>query len=180
MSDEGLREELERLRKENERLRARSEKGISLKAGTDLGAAVELVRAASRTASLNVETNLPQVSPGEAGRLRLRRESPALRFPDKERMRLTPFPEHRTLVAERWDGDDETLIAMNFSDRSVEVQTTPRTGTWDRVLDSAEERWGGPGTRTPAELIAASEVRFSLAPHSVAVYALREEPVTNR
>jgi maltooligosyltrehalose trehalohydrolase len=36
--------------------------------------------------------------------LRLRRESPALRFPDKERMRLTPVPEARALLVERWDG----------------------------------------------------------------------------
>jgi glutamate formiminotransferase len=51
------------------------EKGIDLKAGSDLGCAVELARAASRTASFNVLTNLPQVSPGDAGRLRQLRQS---------------------------------------------------------------------------------------------------------
>ncbi len=112
--------------------------------------------------------------------LRLRRESPPLRFPDRERMRVTPFPDHLTLAVERWDGDPEVLVAMNFSDRPAEVQVRLRSGVWDRVLDSAEARWGGPGTPAPAELVSASDVRFALAPLSVAVYALRIEPVTNR
>ncbi|VTU00442.1 malto-oligosyltrehalose trehalohydrolase : Malto-oligosyltrehalose trehalohydrolase OS=Coleofasciculus chthonoplastes PCC 7420 GN=MC7420_3794 PE=3 SV=1: CBM_48: Alpha-amylase: DUF3459 [Gemmataceae bacterium] len=112
--------------------------------------------------------------------LRLRRESPALRFPDKERMRLTPFPERRALVVERWDGDDESLIAMNFADRPAEVAVKVRAGTWDRVLDSADARWGGPGALAPEELVANGEARLVLAPHSVAVYALRVDPLTNR
>ena len=112
--------------------------------------------------------------------LRLRRESPALRFPDRERMRVTPFPEHSTLVVERWDGDDETLVAMNFGDRPAEVRVKLRVGTWDRVLDSADAQWGGLGTATLIELLANGEARFTLAPLSVAVYALRVEPITNR
>jgi maltooligosyltrehalose trehalohydrolase len=95
-------------------------------------------------------------------------------------MRLTPFPEHRALVVERWDGDDETLIVLNFGDRPADVRVTLRAGTWDRRLDSSERRWNGPGTPAPAELVARSEVRLTLAPTSVVVYALRAEPPTNR
>ena len=112
--------------------------------------------------------------------LRRRRESPALRFPDKERMRVTPFPEHRTLAVERWDGDDETLIVMNLSDRSAEVRLTLREGTWERALDSAAAEWNGPGSVAPPELVARSEVRLSLAPTSVVAYSLRVEPPTHR
>ena len=95
-------------------------------------------------------------------------------------MRLTPLAEHRTLLVERWDGDDETLVAMNFSDNPAEVRVTLRDGVWDRQLDSAEGRWLGPGTPAPAELTARGETTLTLAPTSVAVYALRLEPVTNR
>jgi maltooligosyltrehalose trehalohydrolase len=112
--------------------------------------------------------------------LRLRRETPALRFPDKDRMRVTPFPERLAIVVERWDGDDETLIGLNFSDRPVEVRVTIREGAWVRQLDSADPRWHGPGTDTPAELTASGDVRLALAPTSAAVYALRVEPMTHR
>jgi maltooligosyltrehalose trehalohydrolase len=112
--------------------------------------------------------------------LRLRGETPALRFPDKERMLLTPVPEYSALAVERWDGDDETLVCLNFGDRPAEVRVTLTGGVWDRVLDSAEECWAGPGTLTPAEFRAESVVRFTTAPRSVAVYGLRTEPTTNR
>jgi maltooligosyltrehalose trehalohydrolase len=112
--------------------------------------------------------------------LRLRRESPALRFPDKERMRVTGFPEHRALAVERWDGDDETLIVMNFSDRPAELRLTLRVGTWVRRLDSASPEWAGAGSAAPAELVARSEVRLAVAPTSVVTYALRVDPPTHR
>lgn len=112
--------------------------------------------------------------------LRLRRESPALRFPDRERMRVTPFPGRLGLVVERWDGDDESLVALNFSDRPIEVRLSLRSGVWARVLDSADARWAGPGAVADPELRAASEVQVALAPLSVAVYEFRHEPVTNR
>lgn len=93
---------------------------------------------------------------------------------------MTPLPEHRVLAVERWDGDDETLLVLNFGDQPAEVRVKARTGTWDRVLDSAEPRWNGPGANTLVELVADGEARLTLAPLSVAVYALRVEPITNR
>ncbi len=112
--------------------------------------------------------------------LRVRRETPALRHSDKERMRVTAQPERRVLIVERWDGDHETVLAMNFSEEVAEAHATIQEGTWDRTLDSAEPRWGGPGTPSPEKLIANSPVRFKLAPLSIAAYCLRTEPVTHR
>jgi hypothetical protein len=51
---------------------------------------------------------------------------------------------------------------------------------WRRELDSADPRWAGPGTATPAEVTGGSEVRLTLAPLSAAVYTLRRELVTHR
>jgi hypothetical protein len=76
--------------------------------------------------------------------------------------------------------DDETLIGINFGDRPADVRVTLRPGTWVRLLDSAEERWGDPGTVAPAEFKAASEVTLTLTPTSVAVFAIRLDPITNR
>jgi len=112
--------------------------------------------------------------------LRLRRESPSLRFPDKERMRLTTFPEYGTMAVERWDGDDETLIVMNLSDRPAEVRVTLLGGAWRRDLDSAAGEWLGPGSTAPPVLVAHSEVTLTLAPTSAVVYSFQVEPFTHR
>jgi maltooligosyltrehalose trehalohydrolase len=112
--------------------------------------------------------------------LRLRHSTPALRFPDKERMRLVPLAEHRVLLANRWDGDAETLIGLNFGGDPAPARLTLPKGVWDKVLDSADGRWLGAGSPAPAELASDGEAAFTLAPASVAVYNLRLEPMTNR
>lgn len=112
--------------------------------------------------------------------LRLRRESPPLRFPDKGRMRVVRFPEQRTLVAARWDGDDESAVAMNFSDKPAAVRVPLRAGVWDRRLDSSDERWGGPGPAAAARVTSEGDAVLTLGPTSAAVYALRVDPITNR
>ncbi|HEY1188238.1 MAG TPA: hypothetical protein VGE74_11305 [Gemmata sp.] len=55
-----------------------------------------------------------------------------------------------------------------------------RAGAWDRLLDSADTRWNGPDARAPGELTGSGGARIVLAPLSVAVYAFRIEPITNR
>lgn len=112
--------------------------------------------------------------------LRLRHETPALRFPDKERMRLVPFPEHRTLIVDRWDGDHQTLIGLNFGPEPAPVRFALPKGAWGKVLDSADGRWLGPGSPAPAELASEGEVSLTLAPQSAVVYGLRLDPMTNR
>jgi maltooligosyltrehalose trehalohydrolase len=112
--------------------------------------------------------------------LRIRRESPALRFPDKDRMRLSPRPDQRALLVHRWDGDDQTLIGMNFSDRPARVGCSLPPGTWLRALDSADARWDGPGATSPDTLKSTGEVSVELAPTSLAVYQLCLDPITNR
>jgi maltooligosyltrehalose trehalohydrolase len=112
--------------------------------------------------------------------LRLRRETRPLRFPDKDRMRLTSFAEHRTLVVERWDGDDQVLVGMNFSAHPAHVRFTLPKGIWVRELDSTEGRWLGPGAATPPEFTSDGEVSLTLAPTGFVMYSLRQEPITNR
>ena len=73
------------------------------------------------------------------------------------------------------DGADNALGAILAA-----AHAAMREGTWERVLDSAEDRWGGPGTVTPCELVARSEVRLTLPPMGVVAYALRVDPMTYR
>ena len=112
--------------------------------------------------------------------LRQRRETPALRFPDKERMRVIARAEHRTLLALRWDGDHQTLIAMNYSAEPARVTFALTRGAWVRTLDSSDPQWLGAGTPSPAVLESAGEVSLTIAPTTVVVYNLELEPMTNR
>lgn len=102
--------------------------------------------------------------------LRLRRESPALRFPDRDRMRVTPVPDQRVLLVERWDADAATLVAMNFSPRPATVPVPGTLGPVVKRLDTADPRWLGPGSGAPGRLRPGAGTSLTLAPTSLAVY----------
>ena len=46
---------------------------------------------------------------------------------------LTPVAEHSVLLVNRWDGDDEALVGMNFSDRPAPVKFRVRKGRLHRA-----------------------------------------------
>jgi maltooligosyltrehalose trehalohydrolase len=54
-----------------------------------------------------------------------------------------------TLLLRRAHEGSEAILALNLSetDRSISTRLSP--GTWSRKVDSADERWGGPGSAMP-------------------------------
>ena len=64
-------------------LDVQKKEGVTLVAGSDLGAAVELLRAAFRTAEINVRANLPRISPPAAAEYRKRCEALAAELEQK-------------------------------------------------------------------------------------------------
>ena len=112
--------------------------------------------------------------------IRLRKSLPALGRPKKENVEATPFESEGMILVRRRNGESEALIAFNFSQ---EEQSLPLPeGRWEKVLDSAAEKWGG--ERPAADFVGAQHAaplhRRSahlrtgpterLAPQSVAVF----------
>ena len=97
--------------------------------------------------------------------LRLRRDIPALRNSSKEELEVTTDEDARMLVLRRWTDDQEAFIVSNFGEstdeRSVE-RAVPAGDGWTTLLDSADERWGGPGQEMAAKRRGVETVR----PHS--------------
>jgi maltooligosyltrehalose trehalohydrolase len=83
--------------------------------------------------------------------LRLRREEPALAG-SRQDLDVTVDEGARTLVLRRWHGDRHAVALFDLGAEDAEIGTTIPEGRWSRVLDSSEERWDGPGARSPDEL----------------------------
>jgi maltooligosyltrehalose trehalohydrolase len=72
--------------------------------------------------------------------IRLRKTVPALARLCKQEVEATPFADEGVIRVRR---GEEAVVAFNFS---AEERTVPLpAGTWEKILDSAAERWGGPG-----------------------------------
>jgi maltooligosyltrehalose trehalohydrolase len=85
--------------------------------------------------------------------IRLRRTVPAFGDLKKQNVEATPFEAEGVIVVRRGEG---AVVAFNFSEEARTVSLPE--GTWEKILDSADGRWAGPG------------MGENLAPRSVAVF----------
>jgi maltooligosyltrehalose trehalohydrolase len=100
--------------------------------------------------------------------IRLRRSVPALRRLDKEQMEVRAFDPEATLRLRRWEGGSEVAILLHFGAGAAAVEL-PR-GRWRKILDSADERWGGPGSPAPATIDADGGARAALPAWSAVLF----------
>lgn len=103
--------------------------------------------------------------------IRLRKELSLLRCLSREEMEITGIEPENVLAIRRWSGGDEILCFFNFDSRQQCVPDSFRHDACRKVLDSADEKWKGPGSPAPAELPAGKEdALVMLAPWSFALY----------
>jgi maltooligosyltrehalose trehalohydrolase len=73
-------------------------------------------------------------------------------------------------VIRRWSDAGEALIAANFGDKSTTVPLAAPEGNWRKILDSADDRWRGPGSSVPPRFESSGSVQLSLCPKSFSVF----------
>ena len=126
--------------------------------------------------------------------LRLRRDLPALADLDTGQVDARALERQRVLLVRRgrapgergWvppagaseagtepraGGGAEVCIAFSFADGARTAELPVPAGRWGRVLDSADERWLGPGSEVPAVVESDGAVELTLRPHGVVVLA---------
>jgi len=84
--------------------------------------------------------------------LRLRSNLPALTLLSKEHLEVASCEKERVLFVRRWCDDEQVCIVFNFGSDRVEMTFGMPAGDWRVLLDTREERWGGPGRHVPREL----------------------------
>jgi maltooligosyltrehalose trehalohydrolase len=102
--------------------------------------------------------------------LRLRKELPALRHPDKENLEAGTPAGTSALWLSRWKGVDRVIALFNLGGEKVSLDFPAASGDWKKLLDSAEELWRGPGSRLPQNLN--GPVPLVLSPQCCALYQL--------
>ena len=102
--------------------------------------------------------------------LRLRREVPALASLDMQVVRATPYENCDVLFVRRPHERGEAACAFHFGGEPARVTLPFARGGWTKIIDSAEERWSGPGSSAPAAIDSRGEVSLALSAKSFAVY----------
>ncbi|MBI3326073.1 MAG: malto-oligosyltrehalose trehalohydrolase [Nitrospinae bacterium] len=108
--------------------------------------------------------------------IRLRKMLAPLARLSKESMEAVGYDKEKVLFVRRWSGDDQGFMVFHFGDAPIAVPLPVPEGRWHKRLDSAEERWRGPGSAAPAVLTSAGEVVLGLPPRAVVLFMRTSEP----
>lgn len=76
----------------------------------------------------------------------------------------------------RWLHDNGVFCLYNFGSGILDAYFALSAGTWKKVMESSDEKWGGSGGHG-SEYIAVNEdkISVSLAPHSFVLYRIFNE-----
>lgn len=100
--------------------------------------------------------------------IQLRRTHPAMAAPDRERTSVR-FDDD-TMTLERWNNEGARIAAvLNLTARRLDCNADLTPGRWRRLLDTADERYGGPGAAT-IDPLASPGATLTLQPYAVVVY----------
>lgn len=110
--------------------------------------------------------------------LRLRREHPLLGVGGKSRLRAQVVEAHALALTRRDAEGALALVLLGFAPEPRPVRLRLPAGSWRRLLDSREARFGGPGAESPVTLSdrRGAWVSLTCPGRGVLVY-LRDRPV---
>ncbi len=103
--------------------------------------------------------------------IRLRKELPALAHLSKDHMEVSAFGNEKVLFVRRWTVRNEVISVFHFGQLEASVDVPLPAGRWRKRLESADERWDGPGGLLPEILDSGGGAIVPLRPLSFFIYS---------
>lgn len=115
--------------------------------------------------------------------IRLRKEVPALSDLTREGLEVKGFENENAILLYRESGKSKIVCLMNFAKGEIAHKVDTGRETWRKLLDSAEEKWSGPGSAAKDEVKGEGEIL--VMPRSVVAYSIQRiafsvERIVNR
>jgi maltooligosyltrehalose trehalohydrolase len=103
--------------------------------------------------------------------IQLRKEIPSLSSLDRRGIKIEAFERDKAILMKRQCGEDRVIEVFNFSHQPIRIETTMDKGSWQRLIGSACEEWGGIGALAPESIVSTgSEMILVLDAYAFALY----------
>jgi maltooligosyltrehalose trehalohydrolase len=89
---------------------------------------------------------------------------------EQKNMDVVDNEHHMLMLVRRWSNSNEIFTIFHFGDAKKSVAVSLPEGRWEKRLDSGEQRWQGPGSLVPEEMVSNGQVHMSLSPHAVVLF----------
>jgi maltooligosyltrehalose trehalohydrolase len=100
--------------------------------------------------------------------IQLRRTHPALKKLDKNCLQVFSRETEKLIFIHRTSQDKQVFYVLNFNIQPITCEIELPLGLWQKILDSADLRWNGPGAVLPETLSLTQSIK--IAPSSFALY----------
>ena len=100
--------------------------------------------------------------------IRLRKTIPALCYLHREGLSVDAIASKSLIIVSRKHKESQVLMVMNLSGADQSWQASGLTHGWVKILDSAEERWDGPGNSCPDRI--EPDQTIQICPFSIVLY----------
>jgi maltooligosyltrehalose trehalohydrolase len=107
--------------------------------------------------------------------LRVRREVLPAAWLSKENLHAGTFEEDKLLVILRTFETEAFALVLHFGSERKRVSLSLPEGVWKKGLDSAEERWEGPGSSIPDEIESREKTHVDMHPFSFLLLSMGKE-----
>jgi maltooligosyltrehalose trehalohydrolase len=84
--------------------------------------------------------------------IQLRRTIPALKQLNKQNLEVIALEDEKILLLHRWCNEGQIFCLLNFNQVDISLAPTIPGGNWQKILDSADRKWSGPGSSMPETL----------------------------
>ena len=103
--------------------------------------------------------------------LRLSPELPSLTAPSGASRGVESFPEQSILAFRSGTAPNRIVAVYHFDSEPTQLKLHMPEGRWEKVLDSLETRWSGPGSDVPEVFSSTGEIELSLKPWVALLFA---------
>jgi len=92
--------------------------------------------------------------------IKLREEVPALSTLNKDTLDAWGLEDKKVIFMRRWQDEEESQVfcILNFNKKDITLPVPLSEGRWQKVLDSSDRIWHGPGALLPEALVSGDEV----------------------
>lgn len=103
--------------------------------------------------------------------IRMRRTLPPLAVLSRDHISIFSESSQKLLAVRRHTTEQTAVCLFNLSDTEQTASVPVPAGVWTKELDSAEDRWNGPGSPLPERIESSGRATLRIGPHALAVYS---------
>jgi maltooligosyltrehalose trehalohydrolase len=112
--------------------------------------------------------------------MELRKNIDSMLLLSKKNMEVTCYDHEQILFVRRYSATDEVFGIFRFGIEAQEVCLPIPNGRWEKIVDSWDQQWRGPGSNFPLVIQSNGKAAFKIPPNGLVLYFRKKSFLESR